>query len=160
MATTLDYSNRKRRQPSAETLARYLPNTNGGYCHCGCGQKTKLASSSYGAKGTLRGKPQRFLPSHSARLTPTGKDHWAWKGGRHIDPRTGYVYVKDLLEHRVVMAEHLGRSLECHETVHHINGNRGDNRIENLQLRLSRHGPGAAHLCGDCGSINILAVDL
>lgn len=41
---------------------------------------------------------------------------------------------KTLFQHREVMKEHLGRDFYPGENVHHLNGDRADNRIENLEL--------------------------
>lgn len=44
-----------------------------------------------------------------------------------------------MAEHRLVMARELGRPLHGDETVHHVNGVRTDNRLENLELWSSAH---------------------
>jgi hypothetical protein len=94
-----------------------------------------------------------------------------WKGGRvrNTEGRIGvWVPISDplacmtyqrwptggyVLEHRLVMARALGRPLTSGES-----GDPGDNRIENLQLRMRHHGQGQAYCCADCGSRNVKPV--
>ena len=67
------------------------------------------------------------------------------KTGPFID-KHGYRILKidgkQVPEHRAVMETMLGRPLLRHETVHHKNGQRADNRPENLELFDSRHPKG------------------
>lgn len=87
----------------------------------------------------------------SNRKTPSGVESNNWKGGRYVDKK-GYILILDAnrqnsktkytFEHRLVMEKHLGRPLLRTETVHHKNGDRQDNRIDNLELWRGSHGNG------------------
>lgn len=64
-------------------------------------------------------------------------------------------------EHILVMEENLGRYLDTkNESVHHINGDHGDNELSNLQLRTRYHGKGQVRMCNNCGSTDIGTAEL
>jgi len=85
-------------------------------------------------------------PPHKGKKLPqiSGNKHWNWKGGS-FETKSGYIMVKKpnhpncqgrgyIFEHRLEMEKKIGRYLKKGEVVHHINGKRTDNRIENLKL--------------------------
>ena len=76
--------------------------------------------------------------------THRGHRSTAWKGGR-IKDKFGYILIWKpehpnaklagyIHEHRLIMSVHLDRSLESYEFIHHKNGIKDDNRLENLEL--------------------------
>lgn len=73
--------------------------------------------------------------------------------------RTGYISIRIATaiweqEHRMVMAQMLGRALKPYELAHHRNGIRDDNRPANLELWVSPHRAGQRAvevICPHCG---------
>ena len=90
----------------------------------------------------------RSCAARAPKIFKLGDKSPRWKGGKYTD-KQGYIRVyieKDdffyqmanhngyIPEHRLVMAKHLGRNLQRWEVIHHKNGIKDDNRIENFEL--------------------------
>lgn len=103
-------------------------------CECGCNNKI----SSF----TKEGKPKRFDQGHYLRFYLKNNRHYNYKG--RIKNGGGYIMIWSpnhpnnnngyMFEHRLIMEKHIGRYLENNEFIHHINGIKDDNRIENMEI--------------------------
>jgi hypothetical protein len=71
-----------------------MSNIQHGFCHCGCGQKTKIAQQSVAKYGWVKGEPRRFINGHQniqqdietrfwSKVDRSGGDDacWIWKAG-------------------------------------------------------------------------------
>lgn len=120
---------------------------------CDCGNVSIVAGTDLRSGQT---KSCGCLTTKNTNSSYRGSKHHSWKGGISKHPK-GYIQLaksevesrfptvkveRKMFEHTAIMSQHLGRPLYKEETVHHKNGDRSDNRIENLELRVGNHGPG------------------
>lgn len=85
-----------------------------------------------------KGKKRVFTEEWKSHISEGRKRYWD-KRAKGYDIHNGYVRLSrgsdcGKLEHVAIMEQTIGRRIRKDEVVHHINGNRSDNRIENLQL--------------------------
>ena len=87
----------------------------------------KLCGDAHHARGYCRLHYKRLINEGS--VGPVSRKY----GHGHIT-KAGYLRIGRKFEHVLVMESILGRKLLTHENVHHKNGQRADNRPENLEL--------------------------
>lgn len=109
--------------------------------HAARGKKFPPWSEDRRRAASLARRGRKLPPEHCRAISESlrGEKNPSWRGGRHLDVQ-GYVRLANgsrsnrPLEHRVVMAYHIGRELLPGEQVHHANDVSSDNRRENLWL--------------------------
>lgn len=108
---------------SQDTTTQKIPQ---GFCQCGCGQKTNLATITVNRLGRKKGQPMQYIAGHHLRGKSGERNH-GWKGGtanshgyalrRNPEhPRAVYGYVP---EHILIAEKALGKHIELPHVVHH-----------------------------------------
>lgn len=118
----------------------------------------KIATLMGCTHSAIRKRMQRLgIPRRTQSEALSGNKNPSWRGGRK-KTCDGYIvawnpshpfakYRGYVMEHRLVIEKALSRYLRQNEFVHHINGIRNDNRLENLEL-VDRH---KRQICPGCG---------
>lgn len=107
-------------------------------CLCECGnEKLTLISILKSGKCVSCGCSRLNRKSYNIKNQKQNRYKKVLKRGHPNADKFGYI-----LEHIYVMSKHLERKINPKETIHHKNGIKSDNRIENLELWASRHPKG------------------